>query len=152
MTRRRSITFFSAGLLAVSAALMAAAGSAFAVAVSSTEPSFVEVTPTPTDSFQGETATPVVTLDPCFTFIVTKVDEVALEDSAPSVAPTTPCMTPVESFQGETSRPNDTPPPTGTSGDPTHGATPTFALLLASLFGALGLAAAKSQRRSATRR
>ena len=70
-----------------------------------------EVTPTPFESFKGETATPF------------------------------------ESFKGETSTPDSTPPPTGTSGESTPGSAPTLMLLLASLFGVFGLAAARSQRR-----
>jgi hypothetical protein len=97
-------------------------------------------TPTPFESFQGETATP----DPCPT--LTDV-AIAQEDFEPTL-----CPTPFESFLGETSRPNDTPPPTGTSQQPPGGSQgPTLAFLLAALFGAFGLAAAQSQRRSAHR-
>ena len=62
------------------------------------------------------------------------------------VCPTaSPTQTAVESFQGETA----SPPPTGTIGDaPSSNQTPLFALLICLAFGALGLAAVVTQRRS----
>ncbi|HEX7490992.1 MAG TPA: hypothetical protein VF337_04755, partial [Candidatus Limnocylindrales bacterium] len=82
-------------------------------------------------SFQGETATPVAT----------PTDPVATE-------------TPFESFQGETSTPAQsmTPPPTSTGGSgSSNGSTPIFALLICFAFGALGLGAARMQRRTVRR-
>ena len=98
-------------------------------------------TATPYETFQGETATPTITIDPCAT------------GAAPDLltAPTTdPCATPFESFQGETSVP--TPPPTSTDGGTSsQSSTPLFALLICLAFGGLGLAAVQAQRRSIRR-
>jgi len=56
--------------------------------------------------------------------------------------------TPFESFQGETATPNRTAPPSGTADDSSGGSTPLFALLVSGLFGGLGVAAARRQRRA----
>ncbi len=80
-------------------------------------------TATPTESFGGETATP-------------------------TVAPT---ATAVESVGGETATPvaSVTAPPTSTTGSGSgNNSTPIFALLICVAFGALGLAAVQTQRRS----
>jgi hypothetical protein len=79
--------------------------------------------PTPFQSFQGATATPVVT------------------------------KSPFQSFQGETSTPGHTttPPPTNTGGGPSNDSTPLFALMICFAAGGLGLAAVQAQRRSITR-
>jgi hypothetical protein len=98
-------------------------------------------TPTPFESFAGETATPVVTPDPCATVIL-EVPQ-AIE---------TVCATPFESFAGETGTPNSTPPPTGSSQTPSRGAGADLAMLIAGLFGVLGLAVAQTQRRARARR
>jgi len=73
----------------------------------------------------------------------------AEQDFAPTVCPT---ATPFESFKGETSTPEATPPPTGTYEAPSRGSMSGFALLLAALFGALGVAAAVAQRRVPAKR
>jgi hypothetical protein len=79
-------------------------------------------TPTPFQSFQGETATP------------------------------DPTATPFQSFQGETATAakSQTPPPTSSgSNGSSNGSTPIFALLICLAFGGLGLTAVEAQRRSA---
>ncbi len=83
-------------------------------------------TPTPFESFQGETATPQSSSTP----------------------------TPFESFQGETATPKSstTPPPTSTNGGNSgESNTPLGALLILIGFGALGLVAVESQRRTSRR-
>jgi len=108
-----------------------------------------QVTPTPFESFAGETATPVVTPNPCNTLTIDVSQALAEQDFAPTVCPT---ATPFESFKGETSTPEGTPPPTGTYEAPSRGSMSGFALLLAALFGALGMAAAVAQRRVPAKR
>jgi hypothetical protein len=105
------------------------------------------------DAVATATASPCPTRDPCASPIILEVfTEVTAEpDSVPSVTPSA-CSTPVESFAGETGTPNGTPPPTGSASDRDTGQTPIFALLIATLFGGLGLAAARIQRRSLKRR
>lgn len=95
-------------------------------------------TPSPFESFQGETALPTV---------------------APTVLPTTGptddvTPTPFESFQGETATAGQTttPPPTSTgSNGPINSSTPLFALLICLAFGGLALIAVDAQRRSIRR-
>jgi hypothetical protein len=87
--------------------------------------------PTPVQSFQGQTGFPSID---------------------PSVAPSD---TPFESFQGETATParSATPPPTSTGSDSSgNGSTPLFALLISLAFGSLGLMAVQAQRRNVRRR
>jgi hypothetical protein len=107
-----------------------------------------QATPTPFESFAGETATPEITPDPCATLAI-DLNAAAVADFKPTVCPT---PTPFESFAGETSNPEGTPPPTGTYQAPSSGSTSGFALLLAALFGALGVAAAAAQRRVPVKR
>jgi hypothetical protein len=81
-------------------------------------------TKTPFESFEGATATPIAT------------------------------KTPFESFEGATATPRQTatPPATGSaSNSSSGGSTPLFALLICILFGGIGLAAARFQRRSVRR-
>lgn len=95
-------------------------------------------TPSPFESFQGETAVPTI---------------------APTVPPTTrptdaATPTPFESFQGETATAGQTTtlPPTSTgSNGSSNSSTPLFALLICLVFGGLGLAAIDAQRRSIRR-
>jgi hypothetical protein len=107
-------------------------------------------TPTPFQSFQGETSTPIVTATPF------KSATPTLEITAPPTArPTDPAdPTPFQSFQGETATPvqGGTPPPTSTvDGSSSGGSTPLFAVLICLAFAGLGLAAVEAQRRSVTR-
>jgi hypothetical protein len=106
-----------------------------------------QVTPTPLESFAGETATPAITASPCATLTIDVSQALVQADFAPTV-----CATPFESFKGETSTPEGTPPPTGTYEAPARGSMSGFALLLAALFGALGMAAAVAQRRVPAKR
>lgn len=121
--------------------------------------------PTPFQSFQGETAPPIVTASPI------KSAAPTLEITAPPTAlPTDPANpTPFQSFQGETAIPSSspfqsfqgetatpvhgsTPPPTSTgSGSSGNGSTPLIAILICLAFAGLGLTAIEAQRRSATR-
>jgi hypothetical protein len=106
--------------------------------------------PTPFQSFQGETSTPIVTATPV------KSATPTLEITAPPTAlPTDPTNpTPFQSFQGETATPvqGSTPPPTSTGGGSSgNGSTPLIAILICLAFAGLGLTAIEAQRRSATR-
>jgi hypothetical protein len=105
------------------------------------------------DAVASATASLCPTPNPCASpIILTVYTQVTAEpDSVPTVTPS-PCSTPVESFAGETGTPNGTPPPTGSTSDRDTGQTPIFALLIATLFGGLGLAAARVQRRGLKRR
>jgi hypothetical protein len=80
----------------------------------------------------------------------------ASESSTPSESFAGETSTPFESFDPETSTPfesfqGETAPPTGTGDSGGGGSTPVIALMIAGLFGLLGVTAAHMQR-SATRR
>ncbi len=110
----------------------------------------VKVTPTPTPT---PTPSPTVKWTPSPSPSPSPSGTVKWTPS-PSPTPTVtpePTDTPFESFQGETATPEFTPPPTGTTGGSDNGQTPLFALLIAVLFGGLGLAAAQYQRRALPR-
>jgi hypothetical protein len=102
-----------------------------------------QATPTASaiESFQGETATPVVTSSP--------VESLQGETATPVVT-----SSPVESFQGETATPakTATPPPTTTGrGSSGNSSTPLMVMLICLAFGGLGLAAVEAQRRTIRR-
>ena len=75
------------------------------------------------------------------------------EVSASPTAVVTASPSPFESFGGETAYPSasTTTPPTSSSGGSGSSSTPLMALLICLAFGALGLLAVESQRRSAHR-
>lgn len=131
-------------------------------------------TPPPTqtayESFQGETATPIVTAPPTVPPTAAPTATPIVTDpptEEPTSSPTAtycignvdaqaaafvsepPCQTPFESFQGETA----TPPPTGTAASDSQSgnSTPLIALLICFIFGGAGLAAAQLQRRTIRR-
>jgi hypothetical protein len=169
VVRHRAITLAGSGLLALAAVLTAFAGSALATSPNT----LVLVTDPPT-------AAPSVTVDPSSTPCLVEVtlgrpaigfctspSPVTSATASPtcivlSVAPAAPeqsvcpivTPTPFESFQGETAAASRgvTPPPTSTANGSSNGdATPTLALLIALVFGGLGLAAVASQRRKIRR-
>ena len=148
---RKTASIALGGALIV-AAFLASSGAVLAVAPSSGEPSLVLIT-------QNPSVTP--TFNPCATLVVVTVVSTQAPNCCATPAPIdavvtqapTQCPTPFQSIGGETATPVQTPPPTGTASDSNPGApTPLFAVLIASLFGALGLAAAQMQRRSFKRR
>jgi hypothetical protein len=108
-------------------------------------------TATPTESFQGETATPEATATPEESPSATPC--LILELAQPGLAEDfTPCPspTPFESFQGETSQPTLTPPPTTSAGSQgsNDGSTPLLVLLAGLAFGGLGFMTLRAQKRS----
>ena len=114
-------------------------------------------TPSPFQSFQGQTATPRVTphvtpspTDPSTpTPAVTRTPAVT---QTPVVTQTpTVTQTPFQSFQGETATPGQTlltPPPTSSDGNGSSGSSmELLALFICFVLGGLGLAAVETQRR-----
>jgi hypothetical protein len=116
----------------------------------STSTSTPTVTPTST-STSTPTVTPTSTATSTPTPIATKTPFQSFEGATGTPIAT---QTPFESFEGATATPRQTatPPATGSaSNSSSGGSTPLFALLICILFGGIGLAAARFQRRSVRR-